>query len=132
MLDAAYALPAKARGAMESYALHTGLADTWAVVGEANRYFAAAEPWARRKSDPARMESVLWTTLEVLRAVAIVAQPFVPAAAAKLLDLLGVSADARMLADVTDASALPAGAPLPAPVPIFPRWVAPEASPEAG
>ena len=72
------ALPAKARAAMEDFALHTALAEIWAVVAEANRYFASQEPWVLRKQDPARMGTVLYVTAEVLRAIGILAQPFVP------------------------------------------------------
>ena len=95
LLAAAYALPEKARGAMRDFALHTVLADIWAVVGEANRYFASQEPWVLRKQDPVRMGTVLWTAAEALRMIGILAQPFVPAAAAKLLDLLGRQPDER-------------------------------------
>ena len=50
----------------------------WSVVADANRYFAAQEPWALRKSDFARMETVLYVTAEVIRQVAILAQPAMP------------------------------------------------------
>ena len=81
----------KARAAMEDFALHTMLAEIWRVVGDANRYFASEEPWVKRKTDPERFATVLYVTAEVLRAVAIMAQPVIPRAAGKLLDLLGVS-----------------------------------------
>lgn len=126
ILAAADALPDKGRAAMASFAIHAMLAEIWSVVGDANRYFAAQEPWALRKTDPARMETVLWVTIEVLRAVGIAAQPAIPTAAAALLDLLGVPEETRMLADVGDGGRLAPGASLPAPVPIFPRWVAPD------
>ena len=61
----------------------------WAVVADANRYFAGEEPWAKRKTDFKRMETILYVTAEVVRQVAILAQPVMPAAAGKLLDLLG-------------------------------------------
>src|SRR5215208_3185431 len=100
ILAAAEALPEKARAAMQDFALHAMLAEIWGVVGEANRYFAAAEPWVLRKTDPARMATVLYVTAEVLRMVGIMAQPVVPAAAAKLLDLLSVPANRRDFAGI--------------------------------
>ena len=127
LLAAAYALPEKARGAMRDFALHTVLADIWAVVGEANRYFASQEPWVLRKQDPVRMGAVLWTAAEALRMIGILAQPFVPAAAAKLLDLLGRQPDERDLANARPAHHLKPGSALPPPEPIFPRYVEPEA-----
>ena len=89
MLWLADALPAKARAAMADYALHTALAEIWAVVAEANRYFASQEPWVLRKSDPAAWPRCSTSRPRFLRAVGILAQPFVPGAAAKLLDLAG-------------------------------------------
>jgi len=122
------ALPEKARASMKDFAVHTTLAEIWAVVAEANRYFASQEPWVLRKSDPARMNTVLYVTAEVLRAVGILAQPFVPTAAAKLLDLLSVAPENRVLAAVGPEHRLAAGTPLPQPAPIFPRYVEAEES----
>ena len=126
ILTAAEALPDKARAALEDFALHTILTDIWAVVAEANRYFAAAEPWTLRKTDPARMGTVLYVTAEVLRVIGIMAQPFVPAAAAKLLDLLNVSSDDRSFAHIRPVNRLSPGGALMQPVPIFPRYIEPE------
>jgi methionyl-tRNA synthetase len=123
LLTAARALPEKARAAMRNFALHTALADIWAVVAEANRYFASQEPWVLRKQDPVRMGTVLYVTAETLRMIAILAQPFVPSAAAKLLDLLAVPQGERMLACIGPGHALPPGARLMKPEPIFPRYV---------
>ena len=44
------------------------------------------------------MAAVLSVTFEALRVIGILAQPFMPRAAAKLLDLLGIPSDARSLA----------------------------------
>jgi methionyl-tRNA synthetase len=125
LLARADGLPEQARGAVTSFALHTALAEIWSVVAEANRYFANAEPWALRKTDPARMASVLYVTAEVLRAVGILAQPFMPKAAAELLDLLAVPENRRMLADIGAGGRLPPATLLPQPRPIFPRYVEP-------
>ncbi len=127
MLWLADALPGKTRAAMKDFALHTTLAEIWAVVAEANRYFASQEPWILRKTDPARMNTVLYVTAEVLRAVGILAQPFVPTAAAKLLDLLAVAPEGRVLAAVGPEKRLVAGTALPQPAPIFPRYIEAEA-----
>ena len=127
LLGAAYALPEKARGSMRDFALHTTLADIWTVVAETNRYFASQEPWVLRKQDPVRMGTVLWVTAEALRVIGILAQPFVPAASAKLLDLLGRPIDERRLANAKPAHRLEPGTNLPPPEPIFPRYVEPEA-----
>ncbi|HEV3249048.1 MAG TPA: methionine--tRNA ligase [Beijerinckiaceae bacterium] len=126
LLAQADGLPARARAAMDQLAPHVALADIWSVVAAANRYFASEEPWVKRKSAPERFATVLYVTLETLRAVGIVTQPFIPGAAARLLDLLGVSEDRRQLKDVGATGRLEAASALPAPTPIFPRFVEPE------
>jgi methionyl-tRNA synthetase len=116
------ALPA-AREAMAEQGIHHALAAIFAVVAEANRYFAGQEPWALKKSDPSRMETVLWTTAEVIRRVAILCQPFIPGSAAKLLDLLAVQPDRRDFFHLGEEDALVSGTVLPAPEAVFPRYV---------
>ena len=114
---------AAARKAMAEQGIHLALAAIFGVVAEADRYFASQEPWALRKTDPARMETVLWTTAEVVRRVALLCQPFIPGSAAKLLDLLAVPADSRDFAHVHADYALVSGTALPAPEGVFPRYV---------
>jgi methionyl-tRNA synthetase len=132
LLAEALSLARKSRVAMQDYALHVILTEIWRVVGEANRYFANEEPWVKRKTDPARMEAILYVTAEILRIIAIMSQPFMPTSMAKLLDLLKVPADKRSFAEAEVAQGLIPGTRLPAPMPIFPRYVGPEeGAPEA-
>jgi methionyl-tRNA synthetase len=126
MLALADGALAKARAVMEDFALHVLLAEIWAVVAEANRYFAANEPWRLGKTDPARRDTVLNVTAEVLRQVAILVQPVMPDAGGKLLDLLAAAPAARDFAALGEAGRLVAGTVLPAPSAVFPRYLEPE------
>jgi len=130
ILAAADALYAKAREAMDRQGIKHYLDAVWAVVADANRYFAAEEPWAKRKTDPARMGTILYVTAEAVRQVAILAAPVVPAAAGKLLDSLGQEVGARSFRALGEAGRLRAGTPIPAPTGVFPRYVEPGAEPE--
>jgi methionyl-tRNA synthetase len=123
LLAQAAALPAKSRAAMQDYALHMVLTEIWRVVSEANRYFASEEPWVKRKNDLPRMRTILYVTAEVLRMVAIMTQPFMPASMEKLLGLLSVPANARKFASAEIARGLVAGTLLPSPAPVFPRYI---------
>jgi len=127
ILDQAEAALAIAREAMDRQAINVALGAIFDVVSEANRYFAGQEPWALRKTDPERMGTVLFTTAEVLRRVGIMCQPFIPGAASKLLDILAVPADKRTFAEIAGDRMLVPGTDLPAPQPIFPRYVEAEA-----
>jgi methionyl-tRNA synthetase len=108
---------------MKAQALHQVLNAVWAVVADANRYFAGEAPWALAKTDPVRQGTVLYVTADVIRQVAILAQPFMPASAGMLLDLLAVPAAERDFAALGAAKRLAPGASLPAPAPVFPRYV---------
>ncbi|MEO7078533.1 MAG: methionine--tRNA ligase [Rhodococcus sp. (in: high G+C Gram-positive bacteria)] len=99
-------------------ALHSAVEAIWSVLGETNRYFSQQEPWVLRKTDPARMATVLYVTMEVLRIVGILVQPIMPDSAARILELLG--SPAHEFSDI--GTRIVAGTPLPAPSPIFPKY----------
>jgi methionyl-tRNA synthetase len=128
MLDAADDLVGKAREAMLTQQLHQVLNAIWAVVAEANRYFAGAAPWALAKTDPPRQGTVLYVTAEVLRQVAILILPFMPASGEKLLDLLAIPASERQFVHLGGHHRIATGAKLPAPAAVFPRYVEPAAA----
>ncbi|WP_426228459.1 methionine--tRNA ligase [Pararhizobium sp. DWP3-4] len=127
MLAAADALHASTRDDMNALMIHRALASIIAVVSEADRYFAGQEPWALKKTDPARMATVLYVTADVVRQIAILLQPFMPESSAKLLDLVAAPAGKRDFASLGEAGRLVAGTALEAPKPVFPRYVPPEA-----
>ena len=126
ILSAADAMIGKAREAMATQQLHQALNAVWAVVADANRYFAGEAPWALAKTDPARQGTVLYVTAEVLRQIAILTLPFMPGSAAKLLDLLAIPESERSFAFLDGKHRIAADAKLPAPAGIFPRYVEPE------
>jgi methionyl-tRNA synthetase len=128
ILDAADAMVGKARDAMATQQLHQVLNQVWAVVADANRYFAGEAPWALAKTDPVRQGTVLYVTAEVLRQIAVLALPFMPEAAGKLLDLLAVPVAERAFSFLGTAHRIASGSKLPAPAPVFPRYVEPDAA----
>jgi methionyl-tRNA synthetase len=124
LLTIADGLLEKMREHYDVPAMHLALEAIWLMLGAANRYFSAQEPWVLRKSEAAadqqRFGTVLYTTLEVVRIAALLVQPVMPESAAKLLDLLGQPADQRTFAAV--AVRLAAGTALPKPEGVFPRY----------
>ena len=131
LMSAADVLYANAREAMDRQAINRYLDAVWGVVAEANRYFAAEEPWAKRKTDFKRMETILYVTADVVRQVAILAQPVMPSSAAKLLDLLGQPEEARRFSALGGGARLEPGTEIPQPVGVFPRYVDPEEAAKA-
>ncbi|NQW10705.1 MAG: methionine--tRNA ligase [Alphaproteobacteria bacterium] len=123
LLAAADALLVTMRTAFDIQAFHTGLTAVFDVVGAANRYVDEQAPWVLRKTDPARMATVLYVLAEVIRHVAILLQPVMPDSCAKLLEQLSVGGAERSFDHLTAEHRLLPGTALPKPQGVFPRWV---------
>lgn len=121
ILAQADALQAKIISAMDGHEIHNYLKAVFELVSNANRYFAEQEPWALKKTDPARMGVVLYVAAEIVRQAAIALQPVVPEGAGQLLDLLAVSPSERHLDAMGAQNRLVSGVSLPTPVGVFPR-----------
>ena len=113
------AASARAFSAMEDLAINHAIEAIWSAMSSANAYFADAAPWALRKSDPQRADTILYITAEAIRKLAILCRWIIPDGADKILDLLAIAADARSFVDLR--SALDTGVSLPMPVGVFPR-----------
>jgi methionyl-tRNA synthetase len=126
ILAEADAMLGASRTAMATQQIHQWLNVVWAVVAEANRYFAGEAPWALAKTDPDRQKTVLYVTAEVVRQVAILTQPVMPDASSKLLDSLGIPDEKGARDFAALATRIKAGTTLPPPVGVFPRYVEPK------
>ncbi|WP_114391653.1 methionine--tRNA ligase [Oleisolibacter albus] len=122
LLDAAAALLPAVRAEIDVQAFHKALDVLWSVIGAANRYVDEMAPWSLRKTDTVRLGTVLYTLAEIIRRVAILTQPFMPQASARILDQLVVPEEARRFSDL-DAGVLAGGVALPPPQGVFPRYV---------
>jgi len=130
MLGAARALLPTLRGLTDELLLHRVTQQTNALVQQANRYIDTQAPWALRKNDPERMQTVLWVLMETMRYVGVLSQPITPTIAKELLDQLTVppTAEARSFASLEAAGhEIVGGAPLPTPSIIVPRYEPTEA-----
>jgi methionyl-tRNA synthetase len=123
LLDKAHAMLPAARAHLDVQAFHKMLETVFEVVGDANRYVDEMAPWALRKTDPARMETVLYTLVEAIRHAVILLQPVMPDTTSKLLDQLVLGPDERGFDRLGPDHRLVPGTPLPKPEGAFPRWV---------
>ena len=60
---------------------------------DANKYFNDSEPWAVKKNDPIRMETILYTISMQIKNVSILLNPIIPNASAKILDIMNIEKD---------------------------------------
>ena len=107
--------------AMEEFAFSRALGAIWGWLGLLNRYVDAEQPWALAKdaSRRARLDAVLYTLGESLRCLGIVLEPFLPIAAGKIREALGVRG-ALTLRDA-EWGGLQAGTPVRRLSGLFPR-----------
>ena len=124
LLKTADGLLDRVRVSFDEQAMHLALEAIWLMLGEANKYFSAEQPWVLRKSeseaDQARFRTVLYITCEAVRIAALLVQPVMPDSAAKLLDLLGQTDEQRTFAAI--GTRLAPGTALPPPTGVFPRY----------
>ncbi len=124
ILAAADSMYAKARAAMDTQAIKVWLDTAWAVIGDADRYFASEKPFDKSHTQE-RKGTILYVTAEVVRQLAILALPAMPESANKILDLLAQDASQRTFRALGSDGRLTAGLQLPQPVGVFPRFVEP-------
>jgi methionyl-tRNA synthetase len=113
-------LPA-VRAEFENFRFNRGLEIIWKLVYDANGYIDVQAPWALKKTDVKRMETVLYVLSEVIRCLAIIVQPVVPDSAGKMLDQLAVDTASRDYSFIAAGHALKPGTVFPPPQGVFPR-----------
>jgi methionyl-tRNA synthetase len=113
-------------------AFSDGLQNWMNAVFACNQYVDEQAPWALRKVDPERMAGVLMTLFRCMRDLAIGVSAVVPTSAGRLLDQMGIPAEERDFAALTDPEwfnrLARTGFRVAQPVGVFPRLELPEAA----
>jgi methionyl-tRNA synthetase len=65
------------------------IGDAMRTVAEANKYLSEQAPWKLRESDPARMQTILHTTLQVVDDAKTLLTPFLPRSSQQVFEMLG-------------------------------------------
>jgi methionyl-tRNA synthetase len=106
-----------------AYAFHRGLEAVWRALDHANKYVTDTAPFTLAK-DPARrprVGAILHELCEALRTTAQLVAPFMPETAARLGEVLGLSADQLDDLSLPWGSAFAPGHRTGEPVTLFPR-----------
>ncbi len=130
--DVETTLKALARDAMLNYQslfanarFSNALESLWELVRALNRYVDTAAPWALAKNgDTARLGTVLYTLLELMRKIAVHLWPVMPRKSVLMLEQLGIefSSKTTRLADEADSfGALAPGGKVAESSNLFPR-----------
>jgi len=117
--------------AFEELALQQGVEAWLKAVFACNAYIDSEAPWALRKTDPERMETVLATLYICIAQLGVAIQPVIPTSAQKLLDMMGIPEDCRTYEGIHSHWYSPlseSGFQIEKPTPLFPRLELPEAA----
>lgn len=125
----AEAVPEAVAAAMADFDPRAALDAIWELVTRCNRAVDEAAPWALYRTERAgdaaegaRLDGVLYALLEAQRLVAVHLEPFLPGPTARILEALGIPADAaRPYAERVRWGRLPAGTRTARPVPLVPK-----------
>lgn len=106
------------------------VSDAWIqAVFACNAYIDEQAPWALRKTDPDRMQTVLATLYICIAQLAVAIAPVVPQSAERLLDAMGIAPPLRSFMAIGGHWYSPLaenGFRLEQPVPLFPRLELPQ------
>ena len=90
ILTQAYNLVGRVRSLMNEQSLKGALEEIINLATIANIFIDEEAPWKLKTSDIARMQTVLYVLVEVIRIIGILLQPFIPDSAALILDYLNI------------------------------------------
>jgi methionyl-tRNA synthetase len=115
--------------AFEALAFSQGIEAWMAAVFACNAYIDAQAPWTLRKTDPARMKTVLATLYIAIAQLGAAIAPVIPDSASKLLDAMGIAPALRTYAAIQSHWYSPlaeSGFRLAQPAGLFPRLELPD------
>ncbi len=127
LLDRAYAMACNVREDFNTMRINRALDHIWTIVSACDAYVDAQAPWALKKTDISRMNTVLYVLAECIRCLGIIVQPVVPHCAPKMLDQLQIPQDQREIKHISAQYSLKSGVKINKPEGVFPRIVEGEA-----
>ena len=76
---------------------------------DANKYFNDLQPWALKKNNLERMNSVIYTILNQIRSISILLSPIIPQSSNKILNILNINDKDRTIKKILDIKFLKSG-----------------------
>lgn len=92
---------------IENYRFREALAELMNLSRAGNKYLTENEPWKLFKTDPERVKTILYVSLQVVARLMLLGEPFLPFSSAKLSDMIRLKLNTWQDAQRDDL--LPAG-----------------------
>lgn len=110
---------------LKDLGFNKALIEIWELVSAINKYIDTTAPWAlaKDKSKKERLESVLYTALDGIRAISLLVYPFIPETAQKIRKQLNISdpLEKENFSQLKKVKTLKSNVQIGEIVPIFPR-----------
>lgn len=109
----------RAGAAIEHYRFREALNEVMNLARAGNKYMADMQPWHLIKTDPERVKTVVYVSLQVCAGLSLMFSPFLPAKAGRMQELLNFKPYGWATLD--NSSLIPAGQAVQKPEILFPR-----------
>ena len=73
---------------------------------DSNKYFNESEPWSLKKTNINKMNSILYSIVEQIKNISILLLPIIPISANKILDVINVNKDLRVISQIKKENTL--------------------------
>jgi methionyl-tRNA synthetase len=100
-------IKAEVEKSLDSFRFREALKNAMDLARLGNKYLADEEPWKIFKTDPARVESILYVSLQITASLTIILEPFLPLSMKKLRGFLHM--EKMDWAKLGETELLPAG-----------------------
>ena len=70
----------------------------------ANKYFNDSAPWALKKDDVKRMNTIIYTIIDQIKNISILLNPIIPIATNKVLETMNISIDNLKIQDINNSN----------------------------
>lgn len=119
MLDAIKKTMRSIETSLNDFNFRDALFSILELAAEGNRYFNNSEPWKTIRSDPSKAETCLYVTNQVVKALAVFLESFLPESAQKIWISLGLDGSIHSERWEDALGVLSPGHLIPEPEPIF-------------
>lgn len=99
------------------------LNDLVAISSKCNEVIDKTEPWKLKSADPEKFATTMYYFAESIRCIGIMLQPYCPAAAGKILDILKIPESERTFEFINENIWLKSGTQIEEPKGVFPRII---------
>lgn len=121
VLDELQVLIGKVAENVESFRFRDAQTEFMNIARLGNKYLTDEEPWKKWKTDPEAVARILYSSVQLIAALGILAKIFLPRTADKILDILNLSAFPVDWKNLNSRELIGAGHPTKVPEVLFPR-----------